>query len=170
MTVDLLVFLILALIAVGAAVGMLFSRNMVYAVLFLVLVMMTIAVFYLMLGAPFLAMAQITVYAGAIMVLFLFAVMILGPERLPEGGGPVAWQRPLAIGLTLAFLAEVIYAFVAKVGGLGTLMPPAEGAGSPAAIGQVLFNQYLLPFEVTSVLLLVATVGAVVLTKDGKGK
>jgi len=170
MNADLLVFFILALIAVSAAVGMLFSRNMVYAVLFLVLVMMTLAVFYLMLGAPFLAMAQITVYAGAIMVLFLFAVMVLGPERLPEEGGPLAWQRPVAVVLTLAFLVEVVYAFTAKVGGLGTLTPPSAGAGSPAAIGDVLFNQYLLPFEVTSVLLLVATIGAVVLTRDDNGK
>ncbi len=166
MSVDLLVLLVLALIAVGAALGMLFSRNVVYAVLFLVLVMLTLAVLYLILGAPFLALAQVTVYAGAIMVLFLFAVMILGPQKLTETGGPIGWQRPLAFGLTALFLAEVVYAFAAKVGGLGALNCANAGFGSPAAIGHLLFNRYLLPFEVTSVLLLVAAVGAVVLTRE----
>ncbi len=166
MSVDLLVLLVLALIAIGAALGMLFSRNVVYAVLFLVLVMLTLAVLYLILGAPFLALAQVTVYAGAIMVLFLFAVMILGPQKLTETGGPIGWQRPLAFGLTVLFLAEVIYAFAAKVGALGALSGAKAGLGSPAAIGQLLFNRYLLPFEVTSVLLLVAAVGAVVLTRE----
>jgi len=166
MSVDLLVLLVLAFIAIGAALGMLFSRNVVYAVLFLVLVMLTLAVLYLILGAPFLALAQVTVYAGAIMVLFLFAVMILGPQKLTETGGPIGWQRPLAFGLTVLFLAEVIYAFAAKVGALGALSGAKAGLGSPAAIGQLLFNRYLLPFEVTSVLLLVAAVGAVVLTRE----
>ena len=166
MSIDLLVLFVLALIAVGAALGMLFSRNTVYSVLFLVLVMLTLAVLYLILGAPFLALAQVTVYAGAIMVLFLFAVMILGPQKLAEAGGPIGWQRPVAAGLTVLFLVEVVYAFAAKVGALGTLSCAQAGAGSPAAIGQLLFNRYLLPFEVTSVLLLVAAVGAVVLTRD----
>jgi NADH-quinone oxidoreductase subunit J len=166
MSIDLLVFLVLALIAVGAALGMLFSRNTVYAVLFLVLVMLTLAVLYLILGAPFLALAQVTVYAGAIMVLFLFAVMILGPQELQEQGGPIGWQRPTASGLAVLFLGVVVYAFAARVGGLGVLRSAGESAGAPFAIGQLLFNRYLLPFEVTSVLLLVAAVGAVVLTKE----
>ncbi len=166
MSTNLLVLFVLALIAVGAALGMLFSRNVVYAVLFLVLVMLTLAVLYLILGAPFLALAQVTVYAGAIMVLFLFAVMILGPQKLPAAGGPIGWQRPVALGLTLLFLVEVVAAFAAKVGALGTLNGAQAGFGSPAAIGRLLFNRYLLPFEATSVLLLVAAVGAVVLTKE----
>ncbi len=166
MSIDLLVLLVLALIAVGAALGMLFSRNTVYSVLFLVLVMLTLAVLYLILGAPFVALAQVTVYAGAIMVLFLFAVMILGPQKLAGAGGPIGWQRPVAFGLTLLFLVEVVYAFAAKVGKLGALSCAEAGFGSPAAIGDLLFNRYLLPFEVTSVLLLVAAVGAVVLTRE----
>ncbi len=166
MSIDLLIFLGLALVAVGAALGMLFSRNTVYAVLFLVLVMLVLAVLYLILGAPFLALAQVTVYTGAIMVLFLFAVMVLGPQKLAEGEGPISWQRPWAFGLTALFLVEVVYAFAARVGGLGKLTCATAAAGSPAAIGKVLFNQYLLPFEVTSVLLLVAAVGAVVLTRE----
>jgi NADH-quinone oxidoreductase subunit J len=88
MSPDLILFLILALVAVVTAVGMLLSRNAVYSALFLVLNFVTVAVFYILLGAPFIAMAQITVYAGAIMVLFLFVIMLLGAERLPDADRP----------------------------------------------------------------------------------
>ncbi|MEE9599246.1 MAG: NADH-quinone oxidoreductase subunit J, partial [Anaerolineales bacterium] len=86
MTTDLIFFLILAFVSVGAALGLLFSRNAIYAALFLVLNFLTVAIFYLFLNAPFLAMAQITVYAGAIMVLFLFVIMLLGTKKLKTRG------------------------------------------------------------------------------------
>ena len=82
MTSDYLLFMVLAIVAVASALSMLFSRNAVYSALFLIINFGTIAVFYLLLGSPFLAMAQITVYAGAIMVLFLFVIMLLGAEQL----------------------------------------------------------------------------------------
>src|SRR5512134_289544 len=96
MTLDLILFLVLALIAIATAIGMLMSRNTIYSALFLVLNFITVAVFYLLLGAPFIAMAQITVYAGAIMVLFLFVIMLLGAESLPKAE-VLRWQTPLAI-------------------------------------------------------------------------
>lgn len=169
MTVDLILFFILALVAVGAAVGMLFSKNAVYSALFLILNFATIAVLYLLLGAPFIAMAQVTVYAGAIMVLFLFVIMLLGAEQLHHAkrGG---WQRPLAMLLAFALLAESAYLVFAR-GDISSLIEPAaSGYASPQAIGEVLFNQYLLPFEITSVLLLAAMVGVIVLTKEEKKK
>ena len=83
MTLELILFIILALVAIAAALGMILSRNTVYSALFFILNFVTVAVFYLMLNAAFLAMAQITVYAGAIMVLFLFVIMLLGAESLP---------------------------------------------------------------------------------------
>ena len=98
MSPDLILFLVLALVAVAAAIGMLLSQNAVYSALFLVINFATVAVFYLLLGAPFIAMAQITVYAGAIMVLFLFVIMLLGAERLAPGK-VLPYQRPMAIGL-----------------------------------------------------------------------
>jgi NADH:ubiquinone oxidoreductase subunit 6 (subunit J) len=82
MNSDLIVFLVLSLVAISSALGMLLSHNAVYSALFLVLNFITVAVFYLLLGAPFIAMSQITVYAGAIMVLFLFVIMLLGAETL----------------------------------------------------------------------------------------
>ena len=96
----LLSFLILAVVSVATALGMLFSRNAIYSALFLVLNFVTVAIFYLLLGAPFIAMAQITVYAGAIMVLFLFVIMLLGAERLTPGR-VLPWQRWLAIVLAV---------------------------------------------------------------------
>src|SRR5262245_15186504 len=113
MTLDLALFLVLALIAIAAALGMLLSRNAVYSALYLVLNFITVAVFYLLLGAPFIAMAQITVYAGAIMVLFLFVIMLLGAENLPQSE-VLPWQRPLAILLSMALGVEAAYLFLTK--------------------------------------------------------
>ncbi len=104
MTLDLILFLILSLVAIATALGMLFSRNAVYSALFLVLNFVTVAVFYLLLGAPFIAMSQITVYAGAIMVLFLFVIMLLGAESLPQAE-VLPWQKPLAIVLAVALVS-----------------------------------------------------------------
>ncbi len=162
------VFILTGAVAVAAALGLLFARNAVYAALFLVLNMFALAVLYLSLGAPFIAMVQITVYAGAIMVLFLFVIMLLGAEQLKEDGGPIGWQRPLALVLGVVLLAELAYFVFAATAGRARLLPPPEGFGDPHAVGLTLFQQYLLPFEVTSVLLLVAMVGAIVLVKNGK--
>lgn len=163
----LIFFLGLAVISVAAALGLLFSRNAVYAALFLVLNFLTVAVFYLTLNAPFLAMAQITVYAGAIMVLFLFVIMLLGTKKLTESS-PIAWQRPLAIVLGLALIVEIAVLFLSHTRGEAGLAEIGPGFGSPQAVGEVLFNQYLLPFEITSVLLLVGMIGAIVLTKEDR--
>jgi NADH-quinone oxidoreductase subunit J len=167
MSVELLLFLILSLVAIGSALGMLLSRSAVYAALFLVLNFATVAVFYILLNAPFIAMSQISVYAGAIMVLFLFVIMLLGTRSLPATG-VLPWQRPLAGLLALVLAAEAAYVlFVRKVATAG-IPQPVETFGSPQAVGRALFNQYLLPFEITSVLLLVAMLGAIILTKSRK--
>ena len=167
MTTELIVFFILAATAVAAALGMLLSRNAVYSALFLILNFVTIAVFYLILGGAFIAMAQVTVYAGAIMVLFLFVIMLLGAERL-GGSETLPWQRPLAVLLGIALLVETAFVFYTRTDLAPELLVPLADFGSPAAIGEVLFNRYLLPFEVTSILLLIAMIGALVLTRDTK--
>jgi NADH-quinone oxidoreductase subunit J len=167
---DIVLFSILALVAIVSAVSMLLSRNAVYSALFLITNFGTIAVFYLLLGAPFLSMAQVTVYAGAIMVLFLFVIMLLGAEQLRQKQ-LIWWQQPAAILMGTILLVEAGYLIFTK--GLGNdLLPAFESmvseSGGPSAIGSLLFNQYLLPFEITSVLLLVAMIGAIVLTKEEK--
>jgi NADH-quinone oxidoreductase subunit J len=172
MTSDFLLFIVLAVVAVASALSMLLSRNAVYSALFLVINFATIAVFFLLLGSPFLAMAQVAVYAGAIMVLFLFVIMLLGAEQLhPDQGIP--WQRPVAIILGIVLLIEtgvVVYSLGFKEGLLPSFTSFAADYASPADIGALLFNEYLLPFEITSVLLLVAMIGAIVLTKNEKPK
>lgn len=170
MSVDLILFFVLALIAIAAAIGMLASQNAVYSALFLVINFATVAVFYLLLGAPFIAMAQITVYAGAIMVLFLFVIMLLGAERLAPGK-VLSYQRPMAIGLAVVLVVEAVYLMLVRNPSMAMINPPTDATNTVGALqelGLTLFNQYLLPFEVTSILLLVAMIGAIVLTKQEK--
>ena len=170
MTLDLIPFLILALIAISTALGMLMSRNAIYSALFLVLNFVTVAIFYLFLSAPFIAMAQITVYAGAIMVLFLFVIMLLGAESLPRAE-VLPWQRPLAIFLGILLMGEAAYLLITRARPAGEVLQPEATVNTMESLRQLgitLFNQYLLPFEVTSVLLLGAMVGAILLIRKEK--
>jgi NADH-quinone oxidoreductase subunit J len=168
MSQDLILFLILAVIAILSAISMLASKNAVYSALFLVLNFVTVAVLYLLLNAAFIAMVQVTVYAGAIMVLFLFVIMLLGAEKA-SGGGPLVWQPPVAVLFGGAIVLEFAYIlFNLQSGLLPEMESVAEGFGSPASIGDILFNRFLVPFEITSVLLLVAMVGAIIITRDGR--
>jgi NADH-quinone oxidoreductase subunit J len=158
---ELVVFSITALVAVIGAVAMLLSKNAIHSALFLLLNFSAIAVLYLLLRAPFLFAVQLIIYAGAIIVLFLFVVMLLGAEQAEEDQDAIAWQRPVALVMGALLLALVVYVLLA-----GT-PPPASAEqaefGSPLSIAQGLFTTYLLPFEVTSVLILAALVGVVVL-------
>jgi len=168
MTPQFILFLILALVAIASALGMLISRSAIYSALFLVLNFATVAVFFLLLNAPFIAVSQVSVYAGAIMILFLFVIMLLGAEQTGRTQ-TLRWQRPLAITLAVVLLLEAGYIIMGQRGVVplvATELPP--GFGSPAQVGLELFSSYLLPFEVTSVLLLVAMIGAIVLTKSEK--
>jgi NADH-quinone oxidoreductase subunit J len=170
MTIDLILFLVLALVAIATALGMLTSRNAIYSALFLVLNFVTVAVFYILLGAPFIAMAQITVYAGAIMVLFLFVIMLLGAESLAgEFNLRKLW---FASALALILAVEAAYLLITKARPTGDVLAPGDTANTVdnlRQLGMSLFNGYLLPFEVTSILLLVAMVGAIILTHKEKG-
>jgi NADH-quinone oxidoreductase subunit J len=167
MTIQLLLFVGLALVAIASAIGMLLSRSAVYAALFLVLNFATVAVFYILLSAPFIAMSQVSVYAGAIMVLFLFVIMLLGTQQLPRSD-VLPWQRPLAAMLGLILAVEAATLLFGRNVTNAAIQPPVETFGSPQAVGRALFNQYLLPFEVTSILLLVAMLGAIIITRHEK--
>jgi NADH-quinone oxidoreductase subunit J len=169
MTSEIIVFFVLALVAVATALGMLLSKNAIYAVIFLVLNFATVAVFFITLGGTFIAVTQVAVYAGAIMVLFLFVIMLLGAEKLGQSE-TLKWQMPLAIVLALILAFQTGYVLFTQAGQLENVATLPDGFGSPSAIGHLLYNQYLLPFEVTSVLLLVAMIGAIVLTRQGKKK
>jgi len=177
MTPELVVFFLLAIVAVGAALGMLVSRNAVHSALFLVLTMAVLSVFFLVLAAPFIAMVQVVVYAGAIMVLFLFVIMLLGAEGLRRQRTVLPWQPWLAGVLGVLFVAALGYIVFFQGGQFMSqgIIPPGAGAiaadfGGPQALGLQLFQNYLLPFELTSFLLLVGMVGAVVLTREPSGR
>jgi NADH-quinone oxidoreductase subunit J len=164
--VDLVVFWIVAPVSVGAAVLMLLQRNAVFSALLLVVNQFTLAVFFAMLGAHFLAVVQVIVYAGAIMVLFLFVIMFLGVDRREALVEPIRGQRFLALALGLLLVAAVAVAVASGVGLGGEALPPfAAERDNVAAIGQALFTDYVFPFEVTSILLIVAAIAAMVMAR-----
>jgi NADH-quinone oxidoreductase subunit J len=164
MSLNLLLFLVLAGLAVLSALGMLLSRSALYSALYLIINFVTVAVMYLTLHAPFIAIVQITVYTGAIMVLFMFVIMLLGAEQIGSRH-PQRWFLPLAIFLGAVLLVETVYILLSQRDIFPEAVKISTQFGSPKAIGELLFNQYLLPFEVTSILLLAAMIGAIVLTK-----
>jgi NADH-quinone oxidoreductase subunit J len=165
---DNVVFWVFTPIAIGSAVAMLVMRNVVHAALFLVVNLGCVAVMFLLLDAPFLFAVQIIVYAGAIMVLFLFVIMLLGVDRTDVRTERLFLQRPLAIVLAAAFLLEIGMAVRAGVG-FATKAPEGFDAlqptGNVQAVADVLFRSYFFPFEVTSILLIVAAIAAMVLAQ-----
>jgi NADH-quinone oxidoreductase subunit J len=162
-------FFLIAALALGAALGLVLKKNAIHGALFLVVNLGSIAALYLMLGAEFLAAAQIIVYAGAIMVLFVFAIMVLIPGKEETGPDPRRAYRLLALPVAGVLFLEVIVVLVARLGAAPRpAAPPAGGlpaTGSVDAIGRVIFTDYLLPFELTSVLLLAAMVGVLLLAR-----
>lgn len=158
-----LLFALFALMAVVGGVGVVLSRNAVHSALFLLLNFASMALLYLLLGAQFLAMAQILVYAGAIVVLFIFAVMLVGREAVTDA---VAQGRPvlsaLVAVLAVLFLGGSTYALVTTSQGTPA---GAQDYGSVQSVGSMLYTRYLLPFELASVLLLAAMIGAIVLAR-----
>jgi len=138
------------------------ARNPVHGALFLVLAFFTAAGLWLLLRAEFLAIALVVVYVGAVMVLFLFVVMMLdiNLERLREG----FWRSlPLALLVGVLMAAEMVAALVTR-GGLAGAMPPAPSGSNTRALGSVIYTDYVFPFEIAAVILLVAIVAAIALT------
>lgn len=165
-------FIVFGLIAIVAAAGVVVSRKPIYSALFLLLNFATLAAFYIMLEAQFLAAVQVIVYAGAIVVLFLFVVMLIGGGELADirqrGIGLrvwLTWPRAVALVLSLLLLAGLGYGIA--IGQLSAAQGEAGafGQGSVQAVGAALYTTYALPFELTSVLLLVGMIGAVVLAR-----
>ena len=155
-------FYISAAIAVIAALSVILQRTPVYSALSLIVVLCALAVVYLLLGAEFIAMVQIIVYAGAIMVLFVLVIMLLNAGREQAASRESRMARWLGVPLLTAFLLGVLLVVWQQ---FPTAPAPAPVASGPVEIGHLLFRNYVLPFEVTSVLILVGILGAVVLAK-----
>lgn len=165
MDLTMLFYLGIAAVILVTAFGVILMKNAIYSALFLVANFSIVAILYLILGAPFIAMAQVTVYAGAIMVLFLFVIMLLGAEQLPGREG-LANQRWLAGLLGVVAAVEIGLFVIARWVNVIPLGDKPADYASPESVGMLLFTQYALPFEVTSVILLVAVIGAVVMTRS----
>jgi NADH-quinone oxidoreductase subunit J len=161
---DVILFLIFAVVAVTCAINLVLRTHPISSALSLIGVMGSLAALYLLLGGEFIAMAQLIVYAGAIMVLFVFVIMLL------NAGAEHATKRHLwggYLGVPLLVLLVGMVGYVVQ-----RVLPPSAGVtfgefrqGSPLDIGRALFTTYLLPFEVTSVLILIAILGAIVLAR-----
>ena len=164
---NVIFFYLLGATSVLAAIGMVVVRNPVHSAIFLVLTLFNTAGIFVMLGAEFVAAAQVIVYAGAVLVLMLFFLMLIDPQKLPErtGGHPV--QRIVGPLLGVILFLEVAAAIANRAifGATGNATPEniAFVGGSTQAFGNLLFTQYLLPFEVVSLVLLIGVVGAIVL-------
>ena len=160
---DLVVFWIFATVAVLAGLGMLLARNAVHSALFLIVTQFCVAIFFLQLGSQFLFVVQIIVYAGAIMVLFLFVVMLLGVDRSVPLTERIKGQRWIAVALGAGLAVEVGLAVRLGLGFSQGRLPDftqVNRGGNVQALANVLFNSYFFPFEVTSILLIVAAMGA----------
>ncbi len=156
------VFYILSAISIGSALMMVFAKNPVHSVLYLIVTFFSVAGHFILLNADFLAIVQIIVYTGAIMVLFLYVIMLLNLNKESESTKPLLIRLAAAVSGGLLFL--VLIASLKESVAL-PVQDPVAGLGSVKNLGKVLFSQYLLPFEATSVLFLSAMAGAVLLAK-----
>lgn len=161
-------FYIMAAVAVTTAVYLIFEKNPVFGALYLIQTMVSIAVLYILLEAQFIAAVQIIVYAGAIMVLFLFVIMLLNLNIKEEAKNALPFQRIPAILMGIALFTVICIVLRSKLlqGKQGEYTTAyINSIGSTKLIGNVLFTDYLLPFEITSILLFVAAIGAIMLAK-----
>ncbi|MGA2623626.1 MAG: NADH-quinone oxidoreductase subunit J [Bacteroidota bacterium] len=159
---------VVAGVAIASAILMVTRRNPIMSVLFLIVNFFCLALLYLALKAQFIAIIQILVYAGAIMVLFLFVIMLLNLKDERTRNEKPGYTKIMAVALACVVLGELLVSIVVS-GTSGPLAasPMAAQIGTVESIGKVMFSQYVLPFEVTSIVLLAAIVGVVVLAKRG---
>ena len=173
---QLISFFVLAVASVASAIGVISFKNAVHSALSLILTLLFLALFYLQLGAMFIAVVQILIYAGAIMVLFLFVVTMLASEA-PDTEMPdrIPWQRGIAATLGLILVGALSYLLFtgtaidvsAKASGANQLSHVVTTQGDTQAFGLALFHGFAFPFEVTSLLIVVALLGAMVLGRRG---
>jgi len=160
---DALLFMIFAAVAVVCGINLVVQTHPISSALSLIGVMGALAALYLLLGGEFIAAAQLIVYAGAIMVLFIFVIMLLnaGAERK----GRPTWAKYAGMPLLLVFMGLIAYLITQRMPASENVVFGQFTKGSPLEIGRALFTTYLLPFEVTSILILIAILGAIVLAR-----
>ncbi|XVV03391.1 NADH-quinone oxidoreductase subunit J [Actinosynnema sp. CA-248983] len=172
-TGEAVAFWILGPLALAGALGMLFARNAVHSALWLVLTMLSLGVLYMVQQAPFLGFVQIIVYTGAIMMLFLFVLMLVGRDSSDSVVEVLRGQRLAAAVLGIGFAGLVVGSLaraLTDVDAIGLAQQNTQNGGNVANLGQQLFTDYLFPFELTSALLITAAVGAMVLAFNSTSK
>jgi NADH-quinone oxidoreductase subunit J len=162
-----LLFILFAGMAIGCALAVVAQRNPLYSAISLIGVFISLACLYVMLAAPFIAAVQVIVYAGAIMVLVVFVIMLLNVEEEEHRRARLKFLVPAAVVLAAVLIAEVAFILVTVHGSAVTPASDGTSVGLTHSVGAALFTQYLLPFEITSILILMAIVGAMTLARRG---
>lgn len=167
MSLALLFFIVIGAISLAAAYGVVASRLPIHSALFLLTHFAMLAVLYITLDAQFLAATQVIVYAGGIVILILFVIMLIGSEQIENAGDYRTWTPYVALGLGVLLMATLAYALLGQYN-VADPAPMAIAGGAPPAVGVALFSQYILPFELAAILLLVALLGALLLARRPK--
>lgn len=167
MSLSLLFFILIGAISLAAAYGVVASRQPIHSALFLLAHFAMLAVLYITLDAQFLAATQVIVYAGGIVILILFVIMLIGSEEIENQGDYRSWTPYVAMLLGLFLVSTLAYTLLVQYNG-GAIDSTALAGGAPPVVGLALFTQYILPFEMAAVLLLVALLGALLLARRPK--
>ena len=160
-----ILFILFAGMAIGSAIAVVSQRNPLYSAISLIGVFISLAALYVMLAAPFIAAVQVIVYAGAIMVLVIFVIMLLNVEELEPRRKRMKWLVPVAIGMAAILVGETAFILYSVQVSPSNSVLNTSNVGLTQSIGTGLFTTYLLPFEITSILLLMAIVGAMSLAR-----
>ena len=169
MSWSLLFFILIGAVSLAAAVGVVSSRQPIHSALYLLVHFISLAVLYITLDAQFLAAIQVIIYAGGIVILILFVIMLIGSNPVPGDPSIQSWGPFVGLGLGLVLLASMVYTVM--LGFEGTpATPEGLAGGDPKAVGLTLFSHYVLPIQMVAVLLLVALIGALLVARRPKSE
>lgn len=166
MTASILFFIVIGAVCMTSAIGVITSRLPIHSALYLLVNFVSLAVMYVTLEAQFLAAAQVIIYAGGIVILILFVIMLIGSEKIETRAPHRSWTPFAGILLGVALISSMIYSFVETPDAAS--VTTAINGGAPETVGMALFTRYILPLELTAVLLLVALLGALLLGRYPK--
>jgi NADH-quinone oxidoreductase subunit J len=167
-TASILFFIVIGAVCLASAIGVISSRHPIHSALYLLVNFISLAVLYVTLEAQFLAAAQVIIYAGGIVILILFVIMLIGSEKIETRAPHRSWTPYAGILLGVTLISSMIYSFV-ETPDASTATAIING-GAPETVGLELFTKYILPFEMTAVLLLVALLGALLLARYPKSE
>ncbi len=164
MSWAMLFFILVGAVSIAAAIGVVTSRQPIHAALYLLVHFASLAVMYITLDAQFLAAVQVIIYAGGIVILILFVIMLLGSEQLEGEFKEMTWGPYIGLALGLVLIGSMMFSLMSAFGG-APATPEALDGGAPYAVGLELFTKYILPVELVAVLLLVALIGALLVAR-----